>query len=163
MKRLILIGISILLLLIDNTILPYYNIKGAFPSLLFVFAIAYSIVNGKKEAIFIGILSGFLQDIFFFYGAGINIFLNFLLCLLAAIIGDNIFKENRIIPTLSCLFISILKVLGVVLIFKVISLSVNIETALLSAVFNSIWMIIVYKIVLTTSDKYMIREVWRFK
>ena len=47
MKRLILILISICLLVIDNTILPYYSINGVFPSLLFVFAIAYSIICGS--------------------------------------------------------------------------------------------------------------------
>ena len=79
MKRLYLIIILIVLLIIDNTLLPYYSIKGSFPSLLFVFAIAYSIIRGKEEAIFIGIVSGFLQDIFFFSGFGVNLFLNMLL------------------------------------------------------------------------------------
>ena len=47
-----------------------------YPSLLFIFAIAYSIISGKKEAIFIGIVSGILQDIFFVKGFGINLLLN---------------------------------------------------------------------------------------
>ena len=42
-------------------------------------------------------------------------------------------------------------------------LSSNIETALLSAVFNSIWMFILYKFIFKTCNKYMIREKWRFK
>ena len=46
MKRVYLIIISLILLIIDNTLLPYYSINGAFPSLLFVFYIAYSIIVG---------------------------------------------------------------------------------------------------------------------
>ena len=79
MKRIYLIIILILLLIIDNTILPSYFIGGVYPSFLFVFAMAYSIIRGKKEAVFIGIASGLLQDLFFFSGFGINLFLNTLL------------------------------------------------------------------------------------
>ena len=68
MKRIYLIIILVLLLIIDNTLLPSYSIAGAFPSLLFVFAMAYSVIRGKNEALFIGIVSGFLQDLFFFSG-----------------------------------------------------------------------------------------------
>ena len=98
MKRIYLIIILILLLIIDNTILPSYFIGGVYPSFLFVFAMAYSIIRGKKEAVFIGIASGLLQDLFFFSGFGINLFLNTLLCLLCSKIGEGIFKENRIVP-----------------------------------------------------------------
>ena len=113
MKRIYLIIILVLLLIIDNTLLPSYSIAGAFPSLLFVFAMAYSVIRGKNEALFIGIVSGFLQDLFFFSGFGVNLFLNTLLCLLCAKIGESIFKENRIVPILIALFISTLKVIGI--------------------------------------------------
>lgn len=162
MKRLILILISICLLVIDNTILPYYSINGVFPSLLFVFAIAYSIICGSEEAIFIGIVSGFLQDIFFFKGFGVNLLLNMLLCVLAAKVGKNIFKENRLIPIATALGISILKVLGVAIIFKIFSLSIDLRSALLSSIMNSICMMLFYKLILTTLDKYIARDTWRF-
>lgn len=99
MKRIYLIIILVLLLIIDNTLLPSYSIAGAFPSLLFVFAMAYSVIRGKNEALFIGIVSGFLR-IYFSFQVGVNLFLNTLLCLLCAKIGESIFKENRIIPIL---------------------------------------------------------------
>ena len=107
MKKIILIAISLVLLILENTILPSYSIMGGYPSILFVFAIAFSIVNGKEDAMFIGIVSGFLQDIYFFNGSGINLLVNFLLCLLAAIIGESIYKKNRLIPVVSCLILSI--------------------------------------------------------
>ena len=118
MKRIYLIIILILLLIIDNTILPSYFIGGVYPSFLFVFAMAYSIIRGKKEAVFIGIASGLLQDLFFFSGFGINLFLNTLLCLLCSKIGEGIFKENRIVPILTALLVYIINVLGVAIIFK---------------------------------------------
>lgn len=163
MKRLYLIIILIILLIIDNTLLPYYSIKGSFPSLLFIFAMAYSIIRGKEEAIFIGIVSGFLQDIFFFAGFGVNLFLNMLLCFLCAKIGESIFKENRLVPALTALGVSILKVLGVVIIFKLFSQTINIHVALISCVLNAICMMLFYTLILKTLDKYLDRNTWRFK
>lgn len=162
MKRIYLVIILIVLLIIDNTLLPYYAIGGAFPSLLFVFAIAYSIILGKEEAIFIGIVSGLLQDIFFFSGFGVNLFLNMLLCLLCAKIGESIFKENRLVPVLTTLLISSLKVFGVAILFKLFSQKVDIQTALISGVLNSICMLILYGFILKTIDKYLDRNTWRF-
>ena len=163
MKRLYLIIVLIVLLIIDNTLLPYYSIYGAFPSLLFTFAMAYSIIRGKEEAIFIGVVSGFLQDIFFFSGFGINLFLNMLLCLLCAKIGESIFKENRLVPVLTALAISALKVLGVVIIFKLFSQTIDIQVALISCVLNAICMMLFYTFIFKMLDKYLERNTWRFK
>lgn len=163
MKRIVIILISIILLVIDNTLLPYYSIKGAFPSLLFVFAIGFSIVNGKKEAVFIGVLSGILQDVFFVKGNGINALINLLLCVLAATIGENILKENRIIPVISTFILSVMKIFMAMILLYLFKQRVNLPVALLSSVFNSIVMLIVYKFILTTSNKFMDSEEWRFK
>lgn len=163
MKRLYLIIILIVLLIIDNTLLPYYSINGAFPSLLFTFAMAYSIIRGKEEAVFIGIVSGFLQDIFFFSGFGANMLLNMLLCVLCAKIGESIFKENRLVPFLAALGISLLKVLGVIIIFKLFSQKINISVALISCLLNAICMLIFYTLILKKLDKYLDRNTWRFK
>lgn len=162
MKRICLIIILILLLVIDNTILPFYSFKGSYPSLLFVFAIAYSIIEGKNEAIFIGIVSGFLQDVFFFSGFGVNMLLNFLLCILCAEIGSNIYKENRLIPVVTTLCVSVLKVFGVFIIFKLFSQSFNIRIALISAALNTVCMLIFYGLMLKKLDKYLDRNTWRF-
>lgn len=132
MKRIVIILISIILLVIDNTLLPYYSIKGAFPSLLFVFAIGFSIVNGKKEAVFIGVLSGILQDVFFVKGNGINALINLLLCVLAATIGENILKENRIIPVISTFILSVMKIFMAMILLYLFKQKVNLPVALLS-------------------------------
>ena len=163
MKRIAIILISIILLVIDNTLLPYYSIKGAFASLLFVFAIGFSIVNGKREAIFIGILSGILQDVFFVGGNGINALINLLLCVLAATIGENILKENRVIPVISTFILSVMKIFMAMILLFLFNQKVNLQVALLSSIFNSIVMLIVYKFILTTSNKFMDSEEWRFK
>lgn len=163
MKRIIVIAISLFLLILENTILPSYSIMQGYPSILFVFAIAFSIINGKEDAMFIGIVSGLLQDLFFINGFGINLLVNFLLCLLAAKIGEGIFKNNRIIPVITCLIISILKIIMIAILFILFDKKINLNIAVMSALLNTIVMVIGYKFVLTTSKKYWKKDEWRFR
>lgn len=163
MKKIILIAMSLFLLILENALLPSYSIKGAHPSVLFVFAIAFSIVNGKEDAMFIGIVSGFLQDLFFFNGFGINLLVNFLLCILAASIGESIFKDNKLIPVITCLILSVIKIIMVVLLFIPFNKKVNIDMALISALMNTILMFLGYKFILNKSKKYWKKDEWRFR
>lgn len=163
MKRIIIIAISLFLLILENTILPSYSIMQGYPSILFVFAIAFSIINGKEDAMFIGIVSGLLQDLFFINGFGINLLVNFLLCLLVAKIGEGIFKNNRVIPVISCLILSILKIVMIAILFIPFGKKINLNMAVMSALLNTIVMVIGYKFVLTTSKKYWKKDEWRFR
>ena len=163
MKRIVIVAIALFLLILENTILPSYSIMQGYPSILFVFAIAFSIINGKKDAMFIGIVSGVLQDLFFINGFGINLLVNFLLCLLAAKIGEGILKNNRLIPVISCFIISILKIIMIAILFIAFDKKVDFNMAIVSAVLNTIVMLIGYKFVLTTSKKYWKKDEWRFR
>ena len=71
MEKLIIILVSIGLTMLDNSLVPFFAIKGAYPSLLFTFAIAYSLVNTKERSVFMGVTSGKLlyQLIVMFYGS----------------------------------------------------------------------------------------------
>lgn len=163
MKRIIIIAISLFLLILENTLLPSYSIMQGYPSILFVFAIAFSIINGKEDAIFIGIVSGLLQDVFFINGSGINLLVNFILCLLAAKIGEGIFKKNRLIPVISCFILSVLKIIMIAILFIPFGKKINLNMAIMSALLNTIVMVIGYKFVLTTSKKYWKKDEWRFR
>lgn len=163
MKRIVVIAISLFLLILENTILPSYSIMQGYPSVLFVFAIAFSIINGKEDAMFIGIVSGILQDLFFINGFGINLLVNFLLCLLAAKVGEGIFKKNRLIPVISCLVISVIKIIMVAILFMLFNKTIDVNMALISAILNTVVMILGYKFVLTTSKKYWKKDEWRFR
>ena len=163
MKRIVIVAIALFLLILENTILPSYSIMQGYPSILFVFAIAFSIINRKKDAMFIGIVSGVLQDLFFINGFGINLLVNFLLCLLAAKIGEGILKNNRLIPVISCFIISILKIIMIAILFIAFDKKVDFNMAIVSAVLNTIVMLIGYKFVLTTSKKFWKKDEWRFR
>ena len=163
MKKWILIIISLVFLILDNSLMPFLAIKGAFPSLLFTFAIAYSIINGKNEAVFIGVISGLLQDIYFYNGFGINALVNMLICLLAAIIGENIYREKKLIPTISMALLYLLKMFSIFIILKFVGKTINIEIGIYTSIYSSVIMFLGYNFVLRLYDNNYRKRSWRFK
>lgn len=163
MKRWILFLVSLVLLILDNSLMPFLSIKGAFPSLLFTFAVAYSIINGKKEAVIIGVMSGLLQDIYFYEGSGVNALINMLICLLAAIIGENIYREKKLIPTISMMFLYVLKVLSLFVILKMAGKTINIEVGIYASIYSTVIMFLGYNFVLRLYDINYKKRSWRFK
>ena len=163
MKKWILIIISLVFLILDNSLMPFLAIKGAFPSLLFTFAIAYSIINGKNEAVFIGVISGLLQDIYFYNGFGINALVNMLICLLAAIIGENIYREKKLIPTISMALLYLLKMFSIFIILKFVGKTINIEIGIYTSIYGSVIMFLGYNFVLRLYDNNYRKRSWRFR
>ena len=161
MKKWILVLISIVLLILDKSFIPFLAIKGAYPSVLFIFAIAYSIINGKKEGVIIGVLSGVLQDIFFYSGFGINSLINMLLCLVAAIIGENIYKEKRLIPVITAIILYLIKVVVIGFIFSLIDIKIDINAGVLTALYSAIIMFVSYKPMYRLYDSDYKKSNWR--
>ena len=163
MEKLIVILVSIGLVILDNSLVPFFSIKGAYPSLLFVFAIAYSLINGKEKATFIGAVSGILQDVFFFHGFGVNSLLNLLLCLLASIVGEGIIKNKRLIPVVSIFFITIIKYIGVMIIFYLLHIDIQFSKSIIMGIYNGVVMFFAYKVVMNIYDDEYSKQRWRFK
>ena len=163
MEKLIIILVSSVLLILDNSLIPFFSINGAYPSLLFVAAIAYSMINGKEKAVFVGVVSGVLQDIFFFYGFGVNSLLNVLLCLLAAHIGAGIVKNKRLIPVISVFMITMIKYVGIFMIFYMVNIQIQFSRSIIMAAYNSVIMFFAYKVVMNIYDDEYSKRRWRFK
>jgi rod shape-determining protein MreD len=163
MKKWTLVLISIILLILDKSFMPFLAIKDAYPSLLFIFAIAYSIINGKKEGVIIGVLSGVLQDIFFYNGFGINSLINMLLCVVAAMIGENIYKEKRLIPVITSIVLYLIKVLAIGIIFSLVDLKIDIKVGVLTALYSAIIMFLSYNLIYRLYDNDYKKNNWRIR
>ena len=100
---------QILFLILDNTLMPLFKMKGTYPSLIFIFALCYSIVSSPRDAIIIGVFTGALQDVYFFNGFGINMLSNMLMCFVASYIGKSIFIEKSFLPVISSFILSVVK------------------------------------------------------
>ena len=159
MKKFIVVLISILLLILDISFLPFLAIKGIYPSTLFVFAIAYSIINGKEE----GVFSGILQDIYFTQAFGINALVNMLICFVVGIIGESIWKNRRIIPVITMFFSTIIKLIVVFLIIRIIGIKASLFSNMYIAIYNSILMYLFYGLIYKFSNKDFERRKTNFR
>lgn len=161
-KVLILFLLSILFFMLDNVLMPFLAIKTIYPSLLLVFMICYSMVNGKWEGLWLGVFCGLLQDIYFTSGFGLNALTNMIICIIAGIIGDNIFKEKSLIPVASCFSLSFLKGTVLLIVLYFLKINVNFKDIFFIALYNMIISAIIYKKVYKLCQKEYMQKRWKF-
>lgn len=163
MKKLVTLFILVIVFFVlDNVLIPFFAIRTIYPSLLMVFVICYSMVNGTWEGIWIGAFSGLLQDIYFTNGIGINALVNMTVCIVAGIIGNNIFKEKRLIPVISCFFLSLMKGILLLLILYINGIYINITDIFFIAIYNMFVCLLIYKKVFKLCEKDYMQKRWKF-
>ncbi|KYH34479.1 rod shape-determining protein MreD [Clostridium tepidiprofundi DSM 19306] len=161
-KVLWLVFLACLFQIIDNALMPFISIRTYYPSLLFLFIICYSIVNGTKEALIIGVFTGMLQDVYFANGIGINALTNMLACIIAAQIGQRIFRHKSFVPVITCFCLSIFKGIGIFLLLHILGQKVYLRTVFFDSVYNGILAFFMYKFVFRLSNIDFMRKRWGF-
>lgn len=162
MKRIILVLICILLFILDNSVMPFLGIAGVYPSLLFVFVILFSTINGYWDAIILGSVSGILQDIYFSHIFGVNALINLVLCLIAAYIGDTIIKNRIIMPVVTVAGMTAVKFFIILLLGKSLILDVPIENLVIMVIYNFVMAIVMYSWVSRISNRDLMKKSWKF-
>jgi rod shape-determining protein MreD len=161
-KTLVLFLISIILSILDNTLVHFIAIHGYFPSFLFAFIILYSINNEGWQVVGLGIFAGFLQDVFFLHGFGINMLTNMLCCYGAAIIGKNILKGKIIIPVLSCFSLSLAKGLVLASLLLIYNEVINYRSIFFSNLYTFVISLIMFRLVYRLTNLDFMQNKWKF-
>lgn len=161
-KILVLTLLSILLFILDNIFIPFLGIKTIYPNLVLVFIICYSIVNGKWEGLWLGVFCGLLQDVYFTNAFGLNAFVNMIICVIAGVIGDNIFKEKRLVPVAACFMLSLLKGALLLLILYFNAIYMDFKDVFYISLYNGIVCILAYKSVYKLCEKEYMQRRWKF-
>ena len=163
MKRILtVVFLCIIFLILDNTLIPLIKINGAYPSLIFTFALCYSIVSSPKDAVMIGVFTGALQDVYFLNGFGINMLTNMLMCVVAANIGKNIFIEKSFLPIVSSFALSLAKGLIVFSILFLIKQYTSIEKILYHGIYDLVTSVFMYRFTYKLSQRQFMKKDWKF-
>ena len=163
MKKIVILLLGILFIVIDNSIAPFFSIGGVYPSFLFTFAICFSIVNRGWNALGIGVFTGILQDLYFANGFGYNTLVNLLLCILVAILAENIFRHKRFVPILMVGGITIVKYLSILLVTNMVGIKISIGIGILiMAIYNTVLAFFMYGWVYNLSNKDYMKSQWKF-
>ncbi|WBW95865.1 rod shape-determining protein MreD [Oceanirhabdus sp. W0125-5] len=161
-KYVMLFFISILLLVVDNTLMPFISIRGVYPSMLFIFFISYSFYADINEVIFIGCVSGLLQDIFFIDVIGVNALINLLLCLSVAYVGKNFIKSKILVPIIMVLCASLIKGILLIGVLKIYGINLFLRDVIYISIYNFFIAAILEKIIFKFYNLELIKSNWRF-
>lgn len=162
MKRVILILLCILLFIVDNSLMPFFKIGGVYPSLLFVFVILFSTINGYWDAVILGSVSGILQDIYFTNVFGINALTNLLLCVIAAYIGNTTIKNRVTIPVATVAGLTAVKFIVIFIFGRILNMDVPLENIIIMTIYNLVIAMIMYGWVSRISGKNLMKKGWNF-
>jgi len=161
-KVLVLLVLSILFFVIDNFFMPFIAIGGVYPSILLVFCILYSVQNGKWEGMWLGVFCGLLQDLFFSNVFGINVVTNMMVCLLAGVVGTNIFKEKKFIPVASCFALSFLKGAVIFAVFYIIDIKMSFSRVLFVSLYDMVVAFFMFRRVYDLCQEDYMQIQWKF-
>jgi len=161
-KILVLIGLSLIFIILDNVLMPFLAIKGCYPSLAFSFCICYAIINGSWEGLWLGVLIGIFQDLYFVNAFGINALTNMLVSVVAGTLGVNIFKEKLLLPVAMNFILALLKGVLVFTILYILGQNTSFENIAYIAVYTMIVSIFMYKWVYKLCSKTYMEKKWRF-
>jgi len=105
MKNYLKIGIIIITLIIQLTIVNLFSIQGLKPDLILLVVIVFSLLHGAGEGAISGFTSGLLQDIFSSGLLGVNALVKTIIGFICGVLKINIFAEHIlfIIPIITFL------------------------------------------------------------
>ena len=160
MKKNKLILIAIILIVLDNSFMPFLAIKNIYPSLIFIFSICYSIIKGKTEGVFVGVLGGIMQDIFFANCFGLNALINMFICYFAGVIGEGIWKEKRIIPVIIVIASTIIKGFIVFIVLYLMEYRIDLSSTFFVGIYNGVLTIFIYGILYKIYKSNNVDLIW---
>lgn len=162
-KYLVFIIISCLLLVVDNTLTPYISIAGYYPSLLWAFVLCYAWVGDISDAISLGVISGILQDIYFYDVMGINTLTNIILCSLICYLGRNFIKEKILVPIVLIFLASILKGVTVFIVMKILGVNINNTVIIYRSIYDVFVAVFMFNAVNKLSKVEFMKKKWGFR
>ncbi len=131
--RIFVLGILILLnFILESTIFQYIKVLGVKPDFTIMLITSYAIMRGSIYGGFVGLLSGFLNDLFYSISFGVNSLSYMLTGYIIGQFQKNIFKDSFLPPI-------IFNIIGVFIfqhLFYFISYMSKINISYLYALFN---------------------------
>lgn len=118
MKTVIWLGVIIVTIVIQSTVLPLITIKGVYPDLLMVIVVSYSLLSGKEKGMGIGFFAGLLQDLAFGNIFGINTLAKMAVGYIFGLAERKVFKEKVLLPVVATAVATLLhSLVGAVVLF----------------------------------------------
>ena len=86
-----------------------------------------------------------------------------ILCLLASKIGEIMIKEKRTVPVVVMFCVTMLKYIGVFIVFYLLNIKIDLSKSIIMGLYNSVVMFFAYKYVISVYDDEYTKQRWRFR
>ena len=103
----------------------------------------------------------FLQDVYFVNVFGVNMLVNMLVCLIAAYIGESVFKHKKTIPVLSVGLLTIIKFFVVAFILNLINIRINLLSFWIMVLYNVFIGFFMYNWVYKLCNRDLMKREWK--
>lgn len=158
MRTILWLGLIIVAIVIQSTLLPLMAIQGIYPDILLVIVVSYSLLSGKEKGVGMGFFAGLLQDL-----ASGSIFGTITLSKLATgyIFGlaeRKVFKEHIFLPVAATVVATIFHSTIMFMLLFLFGIKVNV----LSTMINSVLPLCLYNLVVAIPVHHTVYRLTRF-
>jgi len=162
MRKMFIFLTVLLWLLLDQTLLPFLSVYESSGSLLFTFMGLFMLMTDEEDALYVGLITGLMQDLFFPYVFGLNTLLNVLLFLILSKIGLTLKEGKKTMPILSVSIAQGIKTLIIILVLWIFGIKGNYFAIIIMPLYTAALSIILYRPSVSYSRIPIVKKEWRF-
>ena len=162
-----LIALSLLLLLLQQSIFSNIKIFGVTFDIVYVYIVCLSLMIDEVESFFIVLLTGIIADCFFPAAFGINTVIYLFTFLGCNYIQKRLYRDAVFIPMIMTFIFTLFKNIMMFFFLYLLSYkndfySIMKNVVIYEALYNSILSIIIHKIILKIKSLKVLKEEWKF-
>jgi rod shape-determining protein MreD len=158
MNMLIWLGVLVVTIIIQSTLMPLISVKGIHPDLLLVIVVSYALLSGKENGVGIGFFAGLLQDLVSGSIFGISTLSKLATGYIFGLAERKVFKEHVLLPILATLVATLFN--GLVGIILLLIFGYKIDIA--AAVMQNIVPLVGYNLIIAVPVHHVVYRLIKF-
>jgi rod shape-determining protein MreD len=158
MKMIIWLGVIVIALILQSTVLPLIAIKGIYPDMLLVVVVSYALLSGKEKGVGMGFFVGLLQDLAFGSVFGSNTLSKLAIGYFFGMAERKVFKEHVLLPVAATAVATVFNSLVIFIVLFILGYKTN----LFNAVMNNILPLALYNLIIAIPVHHVVHRLNKF-
>ncbi|MBR0574773.1 rod shape-determining protein MreD [Proteiniclasticum sp. BAD-10] len=162
MRKILIILVALVLLVLDQTVMPFLAVYDSYASLVFTFFGLYAVTTDAEDAVFLALVTGILQDLLFPYIFGLHTFLNLFLFLAMSRLGNSLKEGKKTLPVFFVTVAQGIKTLLFLGILYLLGIRGNPLALMIMPAYTFLLAIVLYKRMIAFGRIPIIKREWKF-
>ena len=152
MKNLIWLGLIVIAVIIQSTLLPLISMKGIYPDLPLIIVVSYALLAGQEKGVALGFFAGVLQDLAFGSVFGIHTLSKLTTGYICGLAERKVFKEHVLLPVAAVAVATVFNSLAMFTILFMLGYRIDI----LAAMTNNVVPLVGYNVIIAIPVHYIV-------